>query len=302
MGLLGEDVAGGEQHRTRRPRALRGSPVDRLQPRRVGALLDGGFEVLRFRARTLFLVSAAILIPLVAVPQALSYRGLDPTQLSFGSTVGGSGLFTSPVVQVAPQGLVGLLALAALPLLAMALLGLAMGHLVGGWLAGDDPGPAAVLRATLRQAPVALAAYVIVLPLKALGFAACYVGALVVIGQFQVLSPVIAFERLGPLKAIGRSWKLSSRRFFRGPGLVLGLALVSAAVSIALLGIQTLVDQLLDTASWGWAVTGALGAAITMLLAPFQAAVAVLHYVDLRVRAEGLDLQLRAIEVFDRER
>lgn len=260
--------------------------------------------MLRFRARTLFLVSAAILLPLAAVPQALAYRGVGGAGLGLGLnfTSGGGNVLADPAAQLGTQGLVGALLLTALPLLAMALLGLAIGHLVGGWLAGDDPGPAVVLRATIRQAHVALAAYVIALPLKAAGFVACYVGALVVIGQLQVLSPVIAFEGLGPLKAIARSWRLSSRRFFRGPGLVVGLVLVSAAVSTALMGIQTVVDRMLQDNSWGWAVSGGLGAAITMLLAPFQAAVAVLHYLDLRVRAEGLDLQLRAMEAFSRAR
>jgi len=286
----------------RPPRALRGSPVDRLQPRRVGALLDAGFDVLRFRARTLFLVSAGILLPLAVVPQALSYRGLGGSGLDLRLNLSNGSFLPSETSALGADDLLGALVLGALPLLAMALLGLAMGHLVGGWLAGEDPGPAVVLRSTLRQAPVALAAYLIALPLKAAGFAACYVGAVIVIGQLQILSPVIAFERLGPLKAIGRSWRLSSRRFFRGPGLVLGLALVTAAVSTALLGIQTLVAQLLKENSWGWAVAGGIGTGITMLLAPFQAAVAVLHYLDLRVRAEGLDLQLRATEAFDRAR
>lgn len=160
-----------------------------------------------------------------------------------------------------------------------------------------------VLRATVRQVPTLLVAFVLAIPLKALGLIACYIGAAVVIGQLQIMSPVIAFERLGPVAAIGRSWRLSSRRFWRGPGLVVGLAVVTNVVSFGLLGIVQIVVGV-GTAtgtSWVWIVGAALSFATSMVLLPVQASVAILHYIDLRVRSEGLDLQVRMPQVVRRE-
>lgn len=282
--------------------------MERLQPQRVGALLDGGFDVLRFRFRTVMIVSAVWLVPLVAAPQAVSYRQLadavdelgnvsgagGAVNGGFGTTFGPFGAGSSPW---------STLVLAVLPLLGIALVGLSLSHLVGGWLAGRDPGPMEVLRATVRQVPTLLVAFVLAIPLKALGLIACYIGAAVVIGQLQIMSPVIAFERLGPVAAIGRSWRLSSRRFWRGPGLVVGLAVVTNVVSFGLLGIVQIVVGV-GTAtgtSWVWIVGAALSFATSMVLLPVQASVAILHYIDLRVRSEGLDLQVRMPQVVRRE-
>src|SRR4029077_8800244 len=100
-------------------------------------------------------------------------------------------------------------------------LGVAMAHLVSGWLAGEDPGAGEVLRVVGRRSGVALLAWLIALLLKGLSILACGVGVVLTIPMFMVLSPVVAIEGVGPLAAVKRSWRLSSRRFITMVVLVL---------------------------------------------------------------------------------
>ena len=50
----------------------------------------------------------------------------------------------------------------------------------------------------------------------------------------------------------------------------------------------------------GWAISSFGSMLAAIVITPFVAAATVLLYLDLRVRAEGLDLELDAIDVFDR--
>lgn len=286
-------------------RRLRGSPVERLQPRSIGRLIDGGFDVIRFRVRTVLTVNAVFLVPLVAVPQFLISRQVagaladpvvDGPSLPEGWT---------PVGPLVPN--LGTLSgswwwLMSGPLLASAFCGVVTGHLVSGWFEGRDPGPWEVLRRTGRQTHVVLAAFLLALPLRGLGFLACWFGGLFSVGIFMVLSPVIAVEGVGPVRAIGRCWRLSRRRVGRAAALVAALFVVSSAVGLVLsFGQRALSEFLAGGGTWSWALAGALAFVVSMVVVPLQAAVAVLHYYDLRSRAEGLDLQTDVDSVFGRD-
>ena len=59
-----------------------------------------------------------------------------------------------------------------------------------------------------------------------------------------------------------------------------------------------LVLELWSDASWVWVAAGVVGVVIELVLLPLKAAWASLAYVDLRVRTEGLDLELELDEVF----
>ncbi|MFN8053108.1 MAG: hypothetical protein U0Q22_16805 [Acidimicrobiales bacterium] len=281
-------------------RALDGSPVVRLQPRTVGQLLDGGFEVLRFRFRTIAVVAATLVLPLYVLPQVLAV--VTGTQVSQNPLFGSSSSFGS-TTQPIGSGFVAAqwYALGAALGLALAsmLLGVGVSHLVCGWLIGVDRSANETLRFVLRRTPVVLGAFVLALLLKALGALACCIGLLFVVPLLSVLAPVVGAEDLGAASSVSRTWKLGKRRL--GP--LIGVSLLWGLVSSALsLGVQT------AAAAAGYAVSNSVsGASITVqvvsvvstvLLLVVQVSVTVLVYIDLRVRTEGLDLQMDAAERF----
>src|ERR1700742_879390 len=55
-----------------RRRGLRNSPVERLQPSGLAAILDGGFDVMRFRFPTIVAFTAVIVLPLAGIPAAVA--------------------------------------------------------------------------------------------------------------------------------------------------------------------------------------------------------------------------------------
>lgn len=261
-------------------RALVASPVSRLQPRTVGQLLDGGFEVLRFRFRTVAIVAATIVLPLYVVPQVL---------------VAAFGGYTDVEVLGGPSSLLAQLGL----MLATMFVGVGVGHLVSGWLVGNDPTPADTFRFLRSRFLVTLGAFVVALVLKALGVVACGIGLLFVVPSLSVLAPVLAGEQLGVIESIRRSFRLTRRRF--GPVLGVGLlwALASWIVSAAAGGAAEVIGDLATGSAEGARVAvQVVGVVATVVLTVVQAAVSVLVYVDLRVRTEGLDLELESVERF----
>jgi hypothetical protein len=95
-----------------------------------------------------------------------------------------------------------------------------------------------------------------------------------------------------------RSARLVSRRFW----MVLGLALLSVLVewlfetAIGLL--PSLLALFLGTDGIGWVLPAAVTILTQLITMPVVAGITVLIYLDLRVRTEGLDLELEAIEAF----
>jgi hypothetical protein len=267
--------------------ALPSSPVSRLQPRAVGAILDAGFEVLRFRFARLMAITTLFAVPLYAVPTLLriSQQGdrsnvlAESTLFWLGGGGGASGLLN----------FVSFLGGA----LALAIVGVAVAHLVTSWLMGGDPTFRDTLGHVARRGPVLGGAWALALLVKGLGLITC-VGWIFTIPLLMVLSPVVSCERIGPVASLRRTWRLSRPRF----GELAGIALVSLGVTVVFWFVAWVLLQIWRDASWIWVVTGIVGVVIQLLLFPLQAAWASLAYIDLRVRTEGLDLELESHELF----
>ncbi len=275
--------------------ALPSSPVRRLQPRGLGEILDGGFEVLRFRFATLMAVTVLFAVPLYAVPTlARLAQGGDRSNVLeaqssffrvFTDTGGSSNAGTTLGFLAALGGA-----------LALAIVGVAVTHLVTSWLMGGDPTFGQTLRHVASRGPVLAGAWLLALLAKGLGVVTC-VGWMFVIPLLMVLSPVVSSERLGPVASVRRTWRLSRPRFGQMAGLALVSALVTAIIWLVLALISALVLQIWKDASWIRVAAAVIGVVTQLVLLPLQAAWATLAYVDLRVRTEGLDLQLEADEL-----
>jgi hypothetical protein len=84
---------------------------------------------------------------------------------------------------------------------------------------------------------------------------------------------------------------------------VMGVAVLMGVVSWLLANALSALPQFL--ASWigferGWPLLALGSIAAQLVVVPFVAAATVLLYFDLRVRTEGLDIEMTAIDVLDR--
>jgi hypothetical protein len=262
-----------------------------LRPMTASDLLDGSFAVIKARPRTVFAIAAAVLVPFHLVAAFLQRDLAAGVSLTSGLARTNSS---------ASAGTLGLsyLALAVLSL-APFFLGGALARLVTTWYVGGDLSAGDALRATARRAPALVGAFALLLPLKILGGMVMCVGAIPVVTLFVVTAPAITVEGLGPIAGAQRSWRLVSRRFW--PSLLLiVLATVAASVLGSIFGgiPQQLVGLL--PAPFDWLAKGVVAALVALVVDTALASVAVLLYVDLRIRTEGLDLELGAADAIAR--
>ena len=116
--------------------------------------------------------------------------------------------------------------------------------------------------------------------------------------RLAFISQVIVLERTGVFVALSRSWQLVRGSWWRVLGILLLVGilvgvlsgLVSALVGAAL-GLALGSGTVLNVASQ------AVGGIIGIFIQPVQLGASVLLYYDLRVRKEGFDLELAAVQL-----
>ncbi|MBW3601765.1 MAG: hypothetical protein KY434_03570 [Actinobacteria bacterium] len=292
-----------------------------LHPMTLGDILDGAFRMFTANWRTILIVAGSLIVP-VQVLSAFLQRDVlsldllqmmrDPTAADVQAIVGGDA-----VTDLALAGVAGLAAVFVLPFVAGA-----VAKVVGGSFLGERPEAGPVLRAVGRRWWSLVVSFVLVhllygLPfLLALGvlvagavaesggviavgvvlLLAGGLGALALMALFMAVAPAVVVESLGPLAAMGRSFRLVRPRLFP----VLGVALVSGLLA------SILANVLSAPFTWpGFAVGSeaawvlvALGSVVGGLVTtPLVAIVATLVYFDARIRHEALDLEVMAAEL-----
>lgn len=264
-----------------------------LRPMTVSDVLDGAFAIIKARPGTVVLVAAAIAVPAQLLGAFLA-RGqtsiVDLLTVIGDPTVAGTG-------PASGLGILGVYAGAILEALSFFFLGGALGRLVSAWYAGGDLTAGAALKASFRRTPAFLAAFFGLLPLKVGAYAACFLPALVVITFFSLTAPVMVIEDLGPWNGVKRSATLVARRFWRCLWIITLSTIVSQIIGPLLALIPEVVSFLVPE-GYRWVLQGVGRAAVSLLLAPFAVGVCILLYLDLRVRTEGLDIDLDAAAAF----
>jgi hypothetical protein len=255
-------------------------------------LLDGGFMILKRAPATIIGLTAVFVIPLQLLGGFLG-RGVDGfsadevleesnTTFDFGPSLGSGA--SALLVQLGSM-------------LALVVVAAAIARLVSAWYVGHDLTTGDLLRSTGPLAWSLFASCVLVHLLEAIAILGLVL-PLAVMTWFLVTAPVIGVERLGPIQAMRRSARLVNRRFWP----VLGAALLGYLVELLFvyaIGLLPLVASLfIGTEGIAWVIPAAVGVATQLITMPFVASVTVLIYLDLRVRTEGLDLELRAGEAF----
>jgi hypothetical protein len=234
--------------------------------------LDGAFRVIKVRPRTVLGVAAVILVPVSML----------------GAFAGRHASLDDPASEIVPI---------VLNSLAPFFLGGALAHLVTGWYADRQPDARAALRASFGRWLPLLGAYLLLLPVKAASLVACGIPAVFVIPLLSMTAPAIVVEGLGPFAAARRSWRLGARRL----GATIGTVLAASVAILMLSLLLSLFVAALATAlasPWNWILAGALRGGVALVFTTALVSVSILLYLDLRIRTEGLDLELAATDAF----
>jgi hypothetical protein len=271
--------------------AARPRPVSD-RPLAVLDIVDGSFAALRQRPRTLIAVVLPVLVPLEVLQAYLSRHVLGG--------VGLADVWADPTVAgeqaSAGSSVVPMLTDLILGSLAVSVSGVAVAHVVTGWLEGRDPSAAQALGAVARRWWVVLSAWLVVRVLQALAAVVFVVPALFVVALLSVTSPVVAVEGRGPWASVRRSASLVRPRLGPVLGVVLLAGVVSYGVSQAIEALPATIALILGP-DRAWPLLAASGILSSLVVVPFVAASATLTYLDLRFRTEGLDLERDASEV-----
>lgn len=162
-------------------------------------------------------------------------------------------------------------------------IGIVLIVIIAASVTGPDPGAGAIVITLLA----ALALTVIV-----------FIAAAFLVVRLSLAPAALMLENTGVVEGIGRSWALTRGSFWRVLGILVlaglitglvtgtlsfGLGMVLGVTSVGLPAAQPLVS----------AVTVLLTSVLSALVLPFTAAVTALTYIDLRMRTEGLDVELR---------
>ena len=259
-----------------------------LRPLTIPDILDGALRAWKLAPATMALLAAVFVVPVQVVLGILSRDAIEDVELgqTFSDAFGGSSdvetgfLGDFYLVGVVVHGLT------------LALVAAAVARLMSGWYVGQRLEVFDLVRGSLRRALPLAGAWFLVHLLEAAFALMIVVPAIVPMTWYAVVTPVIACEGVGPIRAMRRSFRLCNRRFGGVLGVCLLVAAVDSLLSVALTALSAVYLEL-DLPA-GWLVETAVSSAALLVTVPFVASAAALLYIDLRVRTEGLDIELAA--------
>ena len=123
--------------------------------------------------------------------------------------------------------------------------------------------------------------------------------------KFSVASPAMVLENLGVFAAIGRSWSLTRGNFWRLFGINILTAIITSMVAGIFVGIADALgaifivvgssspEDVIASLNTTYILVMVTSTIAQLLILPFTSSVNALLYIDLRMRKEGLDVELR---------
>jgi hypothetical protein len=266
-----------------------------LRPMTVADVLDGAFAIIKARPRKIIGFTAAFVVPVqlaVAFLQRNSteagfeiWFSEDPTIAAESSSDGGD-LLTMILLLIVPS-------------IALVCVAAGLAHLVSAWSVGRDATGREMFGVVGRRSWALLATFVVVHLAEIVGGLGCYVGAFFVMALFVPVAPIIGAEKAGAGAALGRSFRLVKARYWPVLGTALLMGIVATLLGYALSSLPQGLAGAIGMED-GWPLFALGGIVSQVVTTPFVAAATVLLYLDLRVRTEGLDIELDARRAFDR--
>ena len=261
------------------------NPLAALALSGPAAVLDGGFDLLRFRFRRLVGLAACLFLPIQIVQLLISIsRGVASDASGGGlSVLGRSG---------DGQGLVLLIGLARA--VALSLLGIGVGHMVAGWLAHRDPTFRETVGHIARRCWCAPAIVAISLAVKLPASCLVVVGFFLADALLFTSSVASGAEALGPWRAVRRSWSLGRAGYGTALTLSIGGFVISEVLRVVLLVGPLALASFFDLPDGLLIIVQQSGLLVLLITEPLTACIAARGYLELRCRTEGFDLERRA--------
>lgn len=153
-------------------------------------------------------------------------------------------------------------------------------------------------REFLQDLGVSLVGLLILMVISALVSSYLYI-------KFSVAPPAMVLENLGVFAAIGRSWSLTRGNFWRLFGINILTAVITSMVAGIFVGIADALgaifivvgssspEDVIASLNTTYILVMVMSTIAQLLILPFTSSVNALLYIDLRMRKEGLDVELR---------
>jgi hypothetical protein len=257
-----------------------------LRPLSVGEVLDASFKIVRQSFGTLAGCVLVVALPLNIVNTLIAASTRDNAFKIDTTTSSDIGTGTE---------LAGLLLTTTLALVLTTLAAAACFRAVSGVYLGERPTVAGSLSfAASRVLPVILLSLLYFIALIP-AFIALIIPGIWLSVAWSVSFPALLSEGLGPVAALGRSYRLVKDRWWPTFGALLVMYLLVLVIS-GIVG--ALLGAILISSVDNEAVAGVFNTIIntlsSLITLPLMASVLTVLYFDLRVRKEGFDLQLLA--------
>lgn len=248
-----------------------------MRPRSSTEIVDAAFQLMRTNYVPLVTLCVAAQLPLLVVRIMANRIPTSPV--------------ATPAELLAAAGPVLML----IPLIAIVSFGAQIAVMVGAsqvYLGQTLDSGAAIGRALGRIGWVILA-YVILIPVIFVGFILLIVPGVYISLRLMALNSVLALEDLGPFESIRRAWDLGREHvghmfvtLFLG-GIIYGAVGLVVQIFVVILG--QAVPALKDPN-----VVAVFTTAAAAVVYPLVITISVVLYYDLRIRVEGLDVEMMA--------
>lgn len=281
-----------------------------LRPLRLGELLDQAIRLYRRNFLNFLGIIAIVYIPFALL--TLVWNVVSTSSLQSIIAENPSSLFTSPVYWFSISGIYILVFLEW-----VFVDGLGAGVLAGV-IARNYLGQKTGILDAYRQAGFLSVKLILALLLVGVLYLAVVVWALVpcigtlsgpglalflggVVGQ--LIPPVLMVEKQPVLEAIVRAWDLARRRFWWLIGFAIVFLLFNSLVVTGPILLISYIGRIFlpaaTAATWSTVISSLAGSVLRLLILPIQIGAWTLVYFDLRVRTEGFDLSLAALQATD---
>jgi hypothetical protein len=277
----------------------------RLRPLGVGDIFDEGFDLYKRNFVFLLLATAVVVVPLDILLAFLTPHLMPAVFNLFGLTTSQTDAFWVWTV----SSLVKMVLF--LPLYVVAIAPVVLS--ASARYLEQETTLGAALRLCVRRGPALLFAALLAGIVLALGLMLCGVLWLLAATQLLFLLQAMLLEGQGPIRAMRRSGALVGGYGMRVFGCLLLLGLVLFVISLGVrLPLAYLVDGILNLAPGAAALYGGVNGVGTaqqqvvelissglahLFLIPFIVCVITVFYYDLRIRKEGMDIEMLALEL-----
>jgi hypothetical protein len=262
--------------------------IPELRPRSVGEVLDAAVRLYRARFRALLTVSVVVLVP-VSILTMLVLLSAQPDQSTVAVNASNSPVFDAGDTSAQLGALIVTLLLSAL---ATTFVTAAATRIVADAYVGQSTETRDAARDTWRRFWPLVGLTIVVTAGTFVGYMFCFIPGVWLHVAWAVAIPVLLLEGVGVFKSLGRSFALTKAKFWVSFGVVWMAQFLVLALSFGLSALFVWVTRTNDNASADVITQSVANAISSIFTVPFAATAIVALYFDLRIRAEGFDIQM----------